>query len=153
LLSDGIVDERAFYYVSTGILRWRPHVIWPNHEWSVEGEQLRSSGKHVIIAQTIGTTGYHAGPGVHIIDEGALADPLLARLPPKPTAKRPGHYFRALPDGYYETVSTGINQIHDPKLAEYYTHVHDISSGSLLSSHRLGEILAINLGHYDYLLP
>jgi arabinofuranosyltransferase len=148
----GIADERAYSYRATGLLRWRPNLRWPDAESTSTGDQFRRSGSRVVIFSFAGVTPYRAGSGVHVIDRGALADAFLARLPPK-THRRAGHYFRDLPPGYFETVATGKNQIQDPNLAQYYTHLHEIISGDLLSGRRFQEILAMNLGKYDSLLP
>jgi len=136
---DGITDERVFFYRATGILRWRPGLRWPDFPWSDIGDQFRESGQRVVALKPVGVIPYHAGPNVHVIDEGALGDALLARLPPESGDRRPGHYFRALPPGYYETVASGVNQIRDPQLAEYYGHMHDIVSGDLWSTRRMRE--------------
>jgi arabinofuranosyltransferase len=149
----GIADERAFMYRATGILRWKPGIRWPDIFWSDEGDRFRRSGKRTAIIGAAGIVPYHAGPGVYGLDQGALGDPLLARLPAKPGELRPGHYFRAIPAGYFETIETGQNQIQDPHLAEYYDHLHTIISGDLWSVDRLKEIVAMNLGRYNHLLP
>jgi arabinofuranosyltransferase len=150
---DGISDERLGYYKTSGILRWRKDLLWPDYPWSELGEQIRKSGERVHVIMPAGIVPYHAGPKVHMIDQGALGDALLARLHAIPGETRPGHYFRDVPDGYVETISTGINQIKDPKLAEYYNHLHEVISGDLWSVHRMQEIIAINLGKYNSLLP
>ena len=54
--------------------RARPHV-------EMGRKELRRGGRQVVVRTTIGLTGFYAGPEVHIIDELALSDPLLARLP------------------------------------------------------------------------
>jgi arabinofuranosyltransferase len=149
----GIADERAFFYRATGVLRWKPGLRWPNSGWSSIGDRIRQSGVHTEIIHGAGTIPYHIGPRVHTIDAGALGDPLLARLPSKPGELRPGHYYRDVPDGYFETIDTGVNRISDPKLAEYYGHLHTIVSGDLWSTDRMEEIIAMNLGRYDHLLP
>jgi arabinofuranosyltransferase len=149
----GIADERAFFYSATGLLRWRRGLRWPDNSWSDQGDQLRKSGPQVAIINMAGVVPYHAGPGVYVIDQGALGNALLARLPPMLTARRPGHYFRDLPSGYFNTVAARTNQLHDPGLAEYYTHLHRIISGDLFRIWRFQDIVAINLGKYDYLLP
>jgi arabinofuranosyltransferase len=79
---------------------------------------------------TIGFAGYFAGPGVHVIDPYALSDPVLARLPAQ-RKFRVGHYERHMPEGYPESVASGVNRISDPGLAAYYDHMRLIVSGSL----------------------
>jgi arabinofuranosyltransferase len=152
-MTDGITDFRLFFYPASGMLRWRRGLIWPEHYWSEKGEQLRKSGERVVVLRAAGAMPYHAGPGVHVIDVGALGDPLLARLPTVREKWRPGHYRREVPPGYFETISTGVNQIQDPNLAEYYRHLHLIVAGDLWSPARLKDIVEMNLGKYDLLLP
>jgi arabinofuranosyltransferase len=96
---------------------------------------------------------YYAGPKVYVIDLGALGDALLARLPSIVSERRPGHYFRALPPGYGETIATGVNRIVDPKLSEYNGHLHEIIAGDLWSARRIKEIVVMNLGGFNKLLP
>lgn len=149
----GIADERAFLYRATGILRWKRGILWPDFGWSRIGERIRNSGKKTVIVHGAGIVPYHAGPGVYTLDEGALGDPLLARLPAAPGELRPGHYFRKIPAGYFETVASGLNQIQDHGIAEFYNHLNIITSGDLWSADRFKEIVAMNLGRYNHLLP
>jgi arabinofuranosyltransferase len=108
----GIADERGFYYLHNGLPAvlngWRATGVKPVHPWGHRGLVLRSlaeqSGKPLmVITGTIGMRGYYGGPMVHIIDELALADAFLARLPALPNS-RVGHYLRTIPPGYSETV-------------------------------------------------
>ena len=57
------------------------------------------------------------------------------------------------PPGYTETLKTGVNQIQDKNLAEYYDHLRKIIRGDLWDPSRLREIALINLGYYNRLLP
>jgi arabinofuranosyltransferase len=152
-MENGIADERSYFYHSTGVLRWRKNLLWPDSYWSVIGERYKVEHQRVFVAFNAGTMAYHAGPDVFMLDTGALGDALLARLPSVAGEERPGHYFRAVPAGYFETVSTGSNHIEDRGIAEYYDHLHEVISGDLWSWHRIGEIVAINLGKYNHLLP
>jgi arabinofuranosyltransferase len=144
----GIIDERIFYVAYTGLfhplratdLRWQP--------FARHGMELR--GKGVAIEGAIGMYGYYAGPGVHIIDDMALADPLLARLPmTDPSKFRPGHFRRALPDGYEATVYEGRNQIVDPDLARYWDAIALVTRGPLWSPARWRAIAGLLTGRFD----
>src|SRR3954454_18491897 len=141
-MSHGIADERAFFYGATGLLRWHNARRWPDSEWTDIGEQFRKSGLQVVPVTTAGVIPYHAGPKVYALDVGALGDPLLARLrlPPTPSL-RPGHYFRLVPAGYVETLSTGENRIQDPKLARYYERLRTVVRGKLWSVQRMKDIV------------
>ena len=149
----GIADERAYYYPGSGLLLYRRDVLWPLSVGSQLGDAAKKSKQKLAIAGAIGYFGYFAGPGVHVIDSLALADAFLARLPIAPEGWRIGHYPRIIPDCYPDTVITGVNQIDDPKLHEYYDHLHTVISGDLFSPKRLWEILLFTSGHYDALLP
>ncbi len=96
--------------------------------------------------------GYFAGPVPHIIDDLALGDALLARLPAKPSNWGPGHFRRDIPTGYIETIRTGVNQITDPGVHEYYDDLRLVISGDLWNPERLKNIVLFNLGCYDHLL-
>ena len=70
----------------------------------------------------IGMMGYYAGPRAILIDELALADPLLARLPAITTREfYVGHFRRYVPKGYIDAVRTGDMVGMQPDLAAYYT--------------------------------
>ena len=109
----------------------------------------------MVVFNAIGYFGYAAGPQVHVLDDLALADPLLARLPLSPTELnhwRIGHFLRDIPPGYEKTLETGTNMIQDPGLAQYYAKLHDVVSGPLFSGQRLLEIWNFNIGAYNSLL-
>jgi len=149
----GIADERGFYYQSTGLLRDARARSMPDHWWIFKGKQLKASGQTVAHDATIGFRGYAAGPLVHIVDELALADPLLSRLPAAELDDwRIGHVRRTIPMGYLVTCRTGINSIRDSSLAEYYEHLHDIIAGPIWSWQRTLKVARMNLGLFDNLL-
>jgi arabinofuranosyltransferase len=150
---NGIADERAYYFNDSGLLNidWHAPII-PNHPWARDGLALKARGG-TSVEYSIGYLGYFAGPGVHIVDRYALADPLLARLPiPNPNDWRIGHFIREVPEGYVESLETGSNQLADPDLAEYYAKLKLITSGKILDPERLKTILEMNLGKYDQLI-
>lgn len=100
----------------------------------------------------VGMAGYYAGPQAHLIDELALADPLLARLP-VPKAQKDhvwiGHFRRNLPRGYIDAIKTRKLAPMPPMLARYYEKLRLITSGDLGSTERLKTIVLFNLGYYD----
>ena len=109
-------------------------------------------------AKVVGLTGFAAGPEVHLVDRHGLADPLLARLPAIALARRPdrqgktwrpGHGLRPVPEGYLETLETGVNRIRDPRLARYYEALRTVTRGDLWDSGRWRTALELNLGRYD----
>jgi arabinofuranosyltransferase len=109
----------------------------------------RSPGT-VLEERYIGMIGYYAGPDIILIDNLALADALLARLPA--TANKNffvGHFSRALPEGYMDTVSSGENRFMPSDLATYYEKLRIITQGDICDWERLKTILYFNLGYYD----
>jgi arabinofuranosyltransferase len=151
--AQGIADERAFYYPATGFLSVGRRSHFPSHEWALQGLAAREQPVRVVVRDPLGMYGFMVGPGQHLVDTYALADPLLARLPVKdPLDWRVGHYRRRIPDGYLATLETGRNQIADPSLAAYYDALSLITRGPLWSGERLAAIWRMNTGQYDHLL-
>ena len=148
-------DERCFYYRTTGL--WRK---WVDGQpavnavpWEDIGNALKLSGKQVNVTETIGIMGFFAGPDIHIVDQLALADAFLARLPPDPEQpKRVGHVRRIIPDGYVKTLETGTNKLEDPDLALYYEKLTLVIRGELYEKQRWIEIWNLNSGKYNHLL-
>jgi len=113
---NGISDERRFYYADTGLLpvltKWVQTGARPVPQSGRRGLELKAMGQGtgspiVVSAQAIGMRGYYGGTNVYIVDEVALADAFLARLPAVPES-RVGHYRRLLPPGYAETVGYAV---------------------------------------------
>ena len=152
-LITGINDERAYYYPISGLLNYRPgrDVPFSGEGWVEHGKALRESGKAVVDEKNVGYVGYFAGPAVHIVDLYALCDPLLARLPVS-GPWRIGHFERDVPPGYLQTLRTGVNQIQNPSLAEYYDALALITRGPLFSRERLIAIWKMNTGQFNSLL-
>jgi arabinofuranosyltransferase len=151
----GIIDEYDFYASASGLINFQRNVIMPNSDLTHKGLLAQQSHDKVAVYNAIGYIGYAAGPHVHVLDNLAVGDPLLARLPLSPfelSNWRIGHFQRAIPPGYLETLETGTNMIQDPGLAEYYAKLHDVVSGPLLSGQRLLEIWNFNRGAYNFLL-
>lgn len=146
-------DERSFYFQSAGLLYDKPNTLEPFHEWAIKGQQLRNSGQKVYIFDHVGFYGYFAGPGVYLIDELAITDPLLSHLAPIPDISRAaGHYKRALPEGYVDSVRKKQNLIADPDLARYYDKILQITRGDIWSWDRFVAIWQVNTGQFDVLL-
>ena len=95
--------------------------------------------------------GYYAGAGNILIDELALADTLLARLPvTHDDGFFSGHFPRVIPVGYLEAVQTGSLEKMDSSLAMYYDKLRLITSGDLTDPERLKAVIEFNLGMYDH---
>lgn len=152
----GIVDEKGFAWERSGFLALRP---W-KHVFNIENT-LREATSGTPSAEiqewevrvAIGMQGYELGPHVHIIDQLALSDALLARLPAEQrTNWRVGHYFRKLPEGYIETLKQGTDHLTDRNLAEYYSHIQRIVAGPVWDQQRWQSIYALNMGQLDHLI-
>ncbi len=145
----GIVDERGVYFHDWSLLR-SDRVAFTEPEWP----RWDGNSKPEYVLDTcglMGADGLSWGPRTYMLDECALADPLMARLPAAWNVEwRPGHFRRMIPDGYRESVSRDTNELRDPKLAEYYGALRNvIRSHSLWSAGRLGTIWSMNAGTFD----
>ncbi len=149
---NGIVDERAFYFSDRSLVRAR-RATFRSPDWP----SARRNPPPMRVLNTcglMGASGVEFGPYAYLLDECALADPLLARLPAiyNPTW-RPGHYTRMIPAGYKETLEGSTNVIADPALREYYERLRVITrSDDLFSRERLRTIVAMNTGGFDGLI-
>jgi arabinofuranosyltransferase len=156
-----IMDERAFYADTNTLVNYASARRPLDHPFSQEGltmaarahEALARGQKTTWATALVGMLGYHAGPEVIVIDRIGLGDPLLARLPLDDRGRfpKPGHFIRALPDGYERARQTGVLDGMHPALAQYYEALRRIVSDPLFSPRRLGTIVAFNLGRYDHL--
>ncbi len=151
-----INDERAWYFPDVSLMgRSRLHP-YPTSQGRQGGLAARAEGEkdyYVIPANNIGLFGYYAGPKVYVIDEYALADPLLARLPAEREANfYIGHFHRRIPEGYLSTLYSGKNQLEDENLARYYDQLRLLSHGPLFSPARWAAIWRINTRQLDGLV-
>jgi arabinofuranosyltransferase len=146
----GLHDERRmFFRVSSLRNAARMNPARPDHPWSRHGHQMRARAAldrsaRVQFVSAIGYAGYYAGPGVHIVDDWALGDALIARLPA--VHGRYGHYPRIIPAGYAESLRDRKFLIVDPNLAAYYRQLALVLRAPLLSPERLRAIWRLNTG-------
>lgn len=157
LTRDRIANERGFFLNSNTLIKKisMPEVELPFHRWAEEGKRLRSNPPEsgAVVCDAIGMAGFFAGPQVRIIDRLAQADSLLARLPVEDVnGWQIGHFRRAIPLGYIETVASGANAIRNKKIAAFYEKLKLVTQAPLFSPGRMGAILKMNLGAYDYLI-
>ena len=130
----------------------------PDHAWYKKGVKFRAGAARVNVGGANGTGaigyfGFAVGPDKYIIDPLGLGDPLLSRLPiADPNAWDPGHFSRAVPKGYKESIEQGRNLIEDPSLHEYYDRIRTITRGPIFSWQRLKTIVGMNVGSYDHLV-
>ena len=146
----GVADERAFYYRRTGLLTAEDSRTMPD---VAPGYLSPEIGQHgIIVSHNIGMMGFYgAEREAYILDEYALGNALLARLPVR-GRWRIGHYRRAIPVGYLDTLGQGANRIEDPGLAKYNEKLDVVIRGDLYDPVRLRTILDFNLGRYDHLI-
>src|SRR5262249_28095488 len=80
---NGIKDERGHNHQGSNLLKFAPFLNMPNGDlaYGREGLSAGASEQHASVSCCIGLYGLNAGPDKHVIDENALPDPLLARLP------------------------------------------------------------------------
>ena len=151
--SNGIADERRYYEPFTGLSSYAVHGGVPANEWTLQGERARRDGVPLVLMSYVGFYGFAAGPGVHIVDQHGLSEPFLAQLPPPYRPDwRIGHVWRELPEGYWETLRTGVDRIADRDLARYRDVITRITRGPLWSAERWGAILGMALGRYEHLI-
>jgi arabinofuranosyltransferase len=151
-----VEDYQREWHPNTGLLTRGLFTRGPAHEWVDAGKAAREHPHDVPVWGGMGLAGFYAGPEVRSIDQYGLSDPLLARLPiPDGMHEayfKAGHFLRAIPEGYVDTVRDGHNRIRHPALAAYYDKLSLVTEGPLWSGQRLLEVLKLNLGMYDSLL-
>ncbi len=112
-----------------------------------KGRRLRAEG--IGRTTTIGLTSIAAGRKTLIIDEYALSDPLLARLPPM-GFRMAGHFRREVPEGYETYRISGSFADMNPDLRKYYEPLRLIITGPLFNWQRIETIWRFNMGEYDH---
>ena len=145
-----IGDERASFYQATGLLRGASPLDIPTKPAARLGMEAARNNRRLLTGTIVmGMSGYYAGPKVHIVDILALPDPLLARLPVPEGYCRIGHFQRFVPDGYYEGLRSGRNELTDLRLRQFNERVRLITTGPIFNLARLRTILDMNLGGYQ----
>lgn len=152
-----ISDQRLFYFGNEENQHFNSFVENGFHEANLGSESAGSNWyyfkqKKVMVVGALGKIGYEKGPNIYMIDNYALADPLLARLPTLSKWWMIGHFYRDLPEGYYETLETKENMIENPDLALYFEKLSILTSGPKKDWSRFIEIWKFNTGQYDYLI-
>ena len=146
--SFGIADERVYYAHVTGLFRHREWLRAPRTDEPARVAKYLAEGRTVVPRDAVGFFGYAAGPRLHVVDVLGLADPLLARLPSAP-GWRIGHYYRAIPPGYLETIATGVSSFRDSGVSAYYRKLSLITAGPLFSRKRIEALVGMNTGRFE----
>jgi arabinofuranosyltransferase len=150
--SFGVDDEKAVYASRSGLMIVG---VRSNRGGSrFAGNNWVSTGPiEFTLEGAIGLFGYQKGPNVYTIDQFALVDPLLARLPVADKSNwRIGHFEREIPEGYLETLGAQENKILNPALAEFYENLSAVTTGPIWDRSRIQVIWKFNTGQYDTLL-
>jgi arabinofuranosyltransferase len=144
--STGIIDERAVYF-RTQSLVWAGRNTFAEPEWP-SGRRQPTPVRVLETCGLMGAGGLAWGPMVHMLDECALADPLLARLPAVfNLGWRSGHFRRAIPQGYAASLEKKVNLISEPALRPLYEDLRIVTrSNRLFSTARLAAIWRVNAG-------
>ncbi|WP_394838299.1 hypothetical protein LVJ94_15460 [Pendulispora rubella] len=144
----GILDDHSFH---------RPgnlNIVFSREDFDI-GHGRRFEDVDPAQAMVWGAIGYHGfgrGPRLRTIDNLALTDALLARLPardPEHSWGR-GHLFRDVPEGYVTSVETGENRITDPALHAYYDKLLILTTGPIFTAERMKTIWEMNTGRYSH---
>ena len=145
------MSQHAWIYPFTGWQSAQRVANFRNMPWAEQG-LIAKTEKHAVVAKcAVGLYGFEAGPGVFINDPLAISDGFLSRLPSKKPAY-PGHYERAFPAGYLQTVTTGQNQLNDPALKALYDQTQLLARAPLFAAARWQAIWALNTGGVRALL-
>ncbi len=155
LYPSGIVDEKAFLYKFTGLLRVNREFEPLASRYEQGRWKETAQGKIILVRNSIGQVGYERGPDYHFLDSIGIPDAFIAQLPMVKddlSDWRVGHYNRQIPDGYYESLVTGQNQIEDPSLHEFYDKIRLITTGNIFTFDRFKVIWKLNTGQYNHLI-
>ena len=141
----GIVDERAFYFQKRSLLLANRQ-SFPPPEWPRRAIQPVPTSVELTCGQ-LGLRGLQ-GPLTHLLDNCALVDPLLARLPAAYDPEwRIGHFIRMIPEGYRESLQQDVNLLADIGIRPIYDDLRLITRAPrLLSRARLAAIWRVNTG-------
>lgn len=153
-----VANERAAWHPRTRISVWwnarRNDTTYPDDLTARLGVLLRDeagTGETFHVCN-LGLTPYNAKLDQNFVDVWGLADSFMARLPP--VNWRPGHLVRVRPLGLAESLESGTPAFADPGLNRYFDILRNVTgSERLLSASRLEDLVAMNLGLHDHLIP
>ncbi len=156
----GIVDERAFYYQTCGLMSnlvngsTEPRFMWVDH-----AKKTRKTDVPLLVRSSVGMFGYYVGQEYYIIDHLGLGTAFTARLDVEEDPELPepgwriGHFKRKNPAGYEHTVMTDSNRFENEDLGRLYEHVQNVITGDIWNAERWRHIRNLNFGGYDHLVP
>ena len=153
-----VTDERQYYFLDAyNIKSVLSEVVKQGTTkldfagFARDGLRLKAySGENGSVSRAVaaGMRGFFAGPKAYIMDEAALADAFMARVPFDGTRWRPGHVSRVKIGGYEESIKQQKNLIEDAKYAPLYDKIQLITRGPLFTKERWKAIWDVNTGNY-----
>ncbi len=143
----GYADEKGHYFPESGLhVYFRGQVDFPDSLWTRQGRKLKNSGERTVVGRNMGFLGFHAGPGVHILDEHALTDPFLARL--RGFKERPGHIARFVPAEYVSTAVTGHSSFANQQMSQLSADIRTATCDPLTAPGRAAAVVRLLTRHY-----
>jgi arabinofuranosyltransferase len=130
-----IVNEQNYYKNTHLLFSKTPYT---DHLWVQWGRELKKENSKEIKTtrfSNVGMFGYFGGSRPRIIDDNALTDAFIARLPAIPGA-RVGHFARILPAGYFEARRTGDYSQMDPAFKDKALQIKAITQLPIFSKER-----------------
>lgn len=138
----GITDERRFYYPVHGLFSEQRFIP----SYGIYSDALRRQGRGapvVMSSPVAGSMPFTAGDLFRFVDP-TLCDPLLMRLPvPDPSSWRIGHFTRAMPEGYLESVAFGENRLRHQGARRFYDVLRPALSAPLWSMERAAALWSL----------
>lgn len=141
----GITDERRFYYSVHGLFSEQRFIP----EYGIYSDALHRQGRDapiVMSSPVAGSMPYTAGDLFRFVDP-TLCDPLLMRLPvPDPSNWRIGHFTRAIPEGYFESVAFGENRLRHEGARRFFDVLRPALSAPLWGRERAAALWSLWTG-------
>lgn len=149
------INEGAFFVRS--IIRGTAFRVEPEDDWVKLGKfwrtQVDEQGPFVE-THISGIAAYYAGPRVHVVNNAAITDPLLAHIPPIYSSNwRPGHFFRIIPAGYIQVLEGDADELQDESMANFYSIIRRVTRGPLFEEGRLAAIVELNRTKFSDYAP
>ena len=149
----GIADERGYYGDDHSLYSLlTDYSLGRNVPSNVMCEKGRTEHNKLVVEPVIGSFGYCLGDNrsVVVVDDLALSDPFLARLPSL-DQWRIGHFPRCIPNGYFESLISGANHLSDSHLRQLYADIRlATQSDNLWAKERWLAIARLNLDSKQY---
>ncbi len=139
-----IVDEKAYFYYELGLFS-------PIREsWTIiEPQSQIKPLKYFVTCGGLGIASI-SDPSYQYIDQCALTDPFLARIPAVHTRIwRIGHHFRKIPTEYGEYLLGNVTEIPDKNIISLLKDMTLITYGKLNDFNRFSAIWRVNTGYYS----